>query len=1007
MGADFVKITFQTEQSAQTAVRTARQSHMKETGRTGVAREAAAFGKAQGLIGSGSSKKTLLELQQAAKSCDVSLQRDYMTVLSHTVSEEDYAKMQEEGFSFGELDPETAVTILDKIKAELVRAGKHIVGYTDDLKLETLAEAVGSDSLARAISKSFEETDIPLTEENIESVKQAWNMASQLSHMEEGSRKYMVDNGLEPEIWNLYLAQNSGAGSGTPSSARYYAEEIKGYYAVSAGEQTKGAAGRGPSANRAQAIAEEEKLLQGREDTDRGLSEQIDRIIEKAGMPVNEKNKRMGTWLVENNLPVTEESLQQLSRLQEVSLPVTEEAFADAAAHALASGRDAVYGNLAREAGAEGADASLEEGVYPGKCGETIYEKAVRILDAYQKTENSLSGVSEGGKLEARRLLEEIRLRMTAEVNVKLLKSGFSIDTAPMEELLEALKEAEGQLAKQYFPEDEQALLKWKQYHTANDIFKELPGFPARILGMPAAGGTLAEFAAQGKALQASYEKAGERYETLMTVPRKDLGDSIRKAFANVDDILEDLGFALTEENRRGARILGYNRMEMTAEHLEQVKEADRRVRFVTEKMTPASTLKMIREGVNPLEKTMEELSEYFEGLSPEYQESAESYSRFLYGLEKNKSITESERESYIGIYRLLHQIEKSDGAAVGALVNSGVELTMKNLLSAVRSGKFKGMDVKASSRLGEVAERITRGESISEQIARAFAKEARELMTNVSYTEEAAQEYRQAELEQLRQTVYSEAECLALLQKGEAPASAANLMAVRELLREGSVFSQRRKERIKGLEETLQRVSREQESLVEKLDDGEAFAEAYEKETLEAGEAVEKLTWEAKESADVKELKLMRKQLFLSGSFAKKEEYFLPVSVGEELIGVRLRVESGTGTSGRVQVTVTDAKEGRIYGDFTLTGEKITASILGNEETEVTKLGEIADTFTEAANEFWTVEQIAVGESTGPLQGEKPVEEAVSGPKNTSLYRIAKIFIQAVKQQERGSYEN
>ena len=49
------------------------------------------------------------------------------------------------------------------------------------------------------------------------------------------------------------------------------------------------------------------------------------------------------------------------------------------------------------------------------------------------------------GDITARRQLEEIRLRMTAEVNVKLLKRGFAIDTAPMEELIEAAK-AEGEL---------------------------------------------------------------------------------------------------------------------------------------------------------------------------------------------------------------------------------------------------------------------------------------------------------------------------------------------------------------------------------------------------------------------------------------------------------------------------------------------------------------------------------------------------------------------------------
>ena len=40
--------------------------------------------------------------------------------------------MQKEGFDPTEMEPQEAVTILDKIKAELARSGQHIVGYTDE-----------------------------------------------------------------------------------------------------------------------------------------------------------------------------------------------------------------------------------------------------------------------------------------------------------------------------------------------------------------------------------------------------------------------------------------------------------------------------------------------------------------------------------------------------------------------------------------------------------------------------------------------------------------------------------------------------------------------------------------------------------------------------------------------------------------------------------------------------------------------------------------------------------
>ena len=109
------------------------------------------------------------------------------------------------------MDQDTAVTIVDKIKAELVRSGQQIAGYTDDIDMDTLAAAVGSDTLARSIEEQFRSADLPLTQENINELKNAWDMAASLKEPEEGAVSYLVDNGLEPEIWNLYVAENSGA----------------------------------------------------------------------------------------------------------------------------------------------------------------------------------------------------------------------------------------------------------------------------------------------------------------------------------------------------------------------------------------------------------------------------------------------------------------------------------------------------------------------------------------------------------------------------------------------------------------------------------------------------------------------------------------------------------------------------------------------------------------------------------------------------------------------------
>ena len=82
-----------------------------------------------------------------------------------------------------------------------------------------------------------------------------------------------------------------------------------------------------------------------------------------------------------------------------------------------------------------------------------------------------------------------------------------------------------------------------------------------------------------------------------MTEPRSDMGDSIQKAFRNVDDILQDMDLELSDENRRAVRILGYNHVEITKENIRQIRDKDDLLSGVVKEMKPARVLNMIREG--------------------------------------------------------------------------------------------------------------------------------------------------------------------------------------------------------------------------------------------------------------------------------------------------------------------------------------------------------------------------------------------------------------------------
>ena len=887
--------------------------------------------------------KSLMELQQDAENSNAALQQDYMTLLSHTMSQEDYAKACEDGFDPKELDQDTAVTIVDKIKAELVRSGQQIAGYTDDIDMDTLAEAVGSDTLARSIEEQFRSADIPLTQENINELKNAWDMAASLKEPEEGAVGYLVDNGLEPEIWNLYVAENSGA-----------------------------------------------KVQNN--DVPQELQEQMDKVIADAGLTVNDENRQKAQWLVSAGLPLTADTLQQLAELDGISYPVTEDAFAQAAAAAIAEGKSPMYANLGRQ--------------------DTIYEKADKILQDWF-SDAKWNATAEN--LAARKQLEEIRLRMTAEVNVKLLQSDFSIDTAPMEQLIEALRKAEAEVAGKYFPGESQAVTKYETYTQAVQVTNELPGLPAGVLGpysleQNAATETVANFQKEGAAMQKAYEEAGERYETLMTAPRSDLGDSIRKAFSNVDDILTDMSLEKTPENQRAVRILAYNSMEITPENIEKVKEADRQVSAVVNRLTPKNVLQMIRDGVNPLEKSFAELESYFSKNPQSYEEEAEDYSRFLYQLEQKKDITEEERKAYIGIYRMVHQVEREDGAAVGAVVNTGAELQFSTLLAAARSRRTSHMDWKVSEDTGLTQEIHFSENNISEQIRMGMAKE---ILTEVSENSESRAAYEMEGLQQMREAGNTTPEAAELLQKGEVPISASNLLAAQALMDDpAELFSdlRRYREKYQQEKEMPQTVSEEESAGTEDFKlwgqlDQQNFAENYRTMLRDAAEDAETMSLEqADEHLDVKQLQLVHKQLRLAESLQEKQEYFLPMYLGERLAGVHLTLQQGSGDTGVVEIRV-NAGNAKLEAHLQVKGDTIEGYLVGNTPEEVTKLEKTSDIFLEwiqtDTSADWKAEKLPIVSSrdmTRMAAGETKNADTIESRTDTKqLYRLAKGFLQAV----------
>ena len=559
---------------------------------------------------------------------------------------------------------------------------------------------------------------------------------------------------------------------------------------------------------------------------------------------------------------------------------------------------------------------------------------------------------------------------MTAEANYALLKRGISIDTKPLVELVEELKNQETQyyallLEAQGVEVSEENI---EVYAQTNEKLQAIKSVPAYVLGMPQEEiSTIDGVYEKGMALKAAFEKANQSYEPLMTAPRRDLGDSYSKAFQNVDVILAELNMELSDGNRRAVRILAYNQLELTEEAIVEMKAADEEVQRTFKNLTPRVVIEMLRKGENPLDMDFSMLNKTAEQIKQELGgDDTERFSQFLWKLEKNKEISEEERSSFIGVYRLLHQVEQTDGAAIGAVLNQGADLTLKNLLTAVRSAnKQKKMDISVDDSFGEHTESRGYQNSITDQIMAGYqnncVKDAKEALTpgrlasmgqqGVDWMEmspeqlaEALQEaeasdvgvmpeYAREQLEGFAQCANTPEEVYQMLEQYDIPNSVQNILAMEQMLSDrNQVF----KKLFEAREEVIRDsalIPAEEDSMLDEIaaikqklleDFGHAVAEP--KEMAEAQEALGKLAENVMKamiesdevtSIDIKEAKLLRAQISLQKQMAKKETYSVPVLVGDEVTNVTLKIVRGVEKRGIVDIMLESQLAGKIAATF------------------------------------------------------------------------------------------
>ena len=933
--------------------------------------------------------------------------------VSGRMTEEDMAELQKEGFPVGEMTVEQLEAAMERIKlqkeltaAALENQAAQIASDREAILLQA-AKMLAGNPKAEMIAEKLLKANIPVTQANLEKVAIAMEKAGGGVKLTPAECEYMVRNKLVPTLENVAMAR---------SAAQTYQKK-------------------------------EHPLTQ---EAWAQLEPKVTHMLFQAGLRANKDMMNAAQTFIKKDIPLTTENLKSYSLLAGIKL--SEEDVLTKAVDALSVGQEPKNANLLSSTAKEvrqiihktagvtnqavdyaAAKRTMELAESDGnKVDLTLGDlaEAQELLDSNTADESYLqnfaeSSAAQAASIRARRQLEEIRAKMTYEAGYRLAKEGIRIDAVSMNKLIDNLRTLETRFFSSFFTQagvatsaEGMEILK----DTSRKL-EEIKNMPAPLIVDTMDTGsriTLNELHQTG--MNSAYRHYNENFERVMTSPNKQFGDTIQKAFGNTDSLLQNIGLPANAENRRAVRMLGYNSVEVTAENVEKVTQYDAKLQEVLKELHPAVTVRMIRDGINPLEQSIEDLSTKIAQIKEEEGITTEdNYSIFLINLEKRKEITPEERKAYIGVYRALHQVGGSEEEAIGGVYKSGQELTLQNLLTALRSGRAQGMDAYINETFRTAAGASSEKALIEDQInaglmgaklgkgAEALNNLAEKVDKTISECSSDTSEVVKEQLTTVRTLATEGQNATRFLEDYNILTTMENLEAAKNLLaNDMTIFKEWKKFKLMetGEEPVLP-------DFVECMEDKETMQKAYQTFMNETGEMKTNLTKDSILSKqDTKSIKKMNVGIRFMNRLSKREYYQIPVDTGNDIVNMNVTILQKGEERAKVMAEIPTLNLGKISCEATIQDNKLKCFITSDtrEGTQALKdrqmnlFATLAQNRIEIGSIYYGTEEVTPATYSYQTEGiykDAQGSEETEQTDSSKLYRIAKSLVVHVRNAD------
>ncbi len=864
-------------------------------------------------------------------------------------TETDRKLLEESGMSTDEEDDE-AVGVLERIQIQLMT-------YCDDynasglnIDKSKLKEVLGSTAMAESVAK-----------------------CSDLSKFTDDTKEYMLKNNMEPTVDNVYMAMHSSG-----------KKEIM-------------------------AITDE-KVINAVTDK-----------LEKEGFKLDSKSIENALWLVSRNIELTSKNmfkLEQLNQIEQLKIG-DEEAMSQLSkniAYSLYASESEQSPYITnRYSDMSDIDEVIdivknvadEDLAYVATNKLPFNATALRTAKLADKSILSEESYTSIKVVEYRATIYEARLVMSQEALYNQKRLGVDIGYEDLSNLTEAIKKQKNSLLDTLLniTEDEVSSSQVELFNNTYNVMTSFSSLPNAVIGKvykQEISFTVTEIYASGTVLKNSFEAALTSYETLGTKVRGDLGDSISKAFNNVDSLLSDIGMEVNSANERAVRILGYNSIEVTQESVTSVRELAAELDYLVDNMTPKTALHLIRNGINPLEDNIRDVNVNLDRINEELGKDEENMGKFLWTLEKKGQVTEQEKSDYIEIFRILNMISKNDGNVIGRVLSNGQEMTLKNLYSAYKSKKASDFDYSLTEdtavnyakrslttfmeKSGALTEMIENGQVKDISVENMLDIAEKKVDSDVSYYEELLQRYKEAmnvsknELESIVRNVDNQ--------------SISNIMAFMDISK-AKEFKNRLRE-YEDINEIAEAINAELE--------GDGAIESLE-EKYEALETVtNSVVADVKSQSDLSYEKLqgtllMRNAVkFMTGA-AKKNSYYVNMDMGGNITNVHLVIKDAKNSNeNNVRISMSNEVIGNIDSMFSIRN----GMLCGDIHASLRSTYDMINTNITVFSHKITSMGIKMGEINISCSSEMVSSSSVSGIvdeiSSNTYYSVAKAFIGMIK---------